>query len=50
MNNLAHFFGCGIDYPQSSCHSLPLGATYKFKPVWEPEVERFRHKIGKVEI
>ena len=33
LNNLAHFFGCGVDYLPSSYLSLPLGAIYKCKAI-----------------
>jgi len=46
LNNLAYFFGCGVDYLPSSYLSLPLVATYKCKAVWEPVVERIRKKLA----
>jgi len=33
LNNLAHFFGCGVDYLPSSYLGLPLGTTYNYKVV-----------------
>jgi len=46
LNNLAQFFGCGVDYLPSSYLGLPLGATYKCKLVWDPVVERFWKKLA----
>jgi len=46
LNNLAHFFGCGVDYLPSSHLGLHLGATYKCKGLWEPVLERFRKKLA----
>ena len=46
LNNLAQFFGCGLDYIPSSYLGLPSRATYKCKVVWEPMVERFQKKLA----
>ena len=46
LDNLAQFFGCGVDSLPSSYLGLPLGASFKSKVVWEPVVERFRKKLA----
>jgi len=47
LNNLAQFFGCGVDFLPSSYLGLALGASFKSKMVWESVVERFQKKLAR---
>jgi len=38
VNVLAHFFGCRVEYLPAYYLGLPLGASYKCKVVWDPDV------------
>jgi len=44
-NNLAYFFGCGVDYLPLSYLGPTLGAPHKCTAVWELVVERFWKKL-----
>ena len=46
LHVLVHFFGCRIDFLPSSYLSLPLGAPYKCKAIWEPVVKKLQRKLA----
>lgn len=46
LHVLVRFFGCRIDFLPSSYLSLPLGAPYKCKAIWEPVVKKLQRKLA----
>jgi hypothetical protein len=46
VGRLAEILGCGVSNMLVKYHSLPMGASYKAKRIWDGVLEKIKHWLA----